>query len=58
LLRLAASAGSARLLRGGSSALFEAIPASTSGIDFVHDSAMSQRRHLPETMGPGAAFLD
>ncbi|HKE26245.1 MAG TPA: CRTAC1 family protein [Bryobacteraceae bacterium] len=58
MLRLAASAGSARLLRGGSSALFEAIPASTSGIDFVHDSAMSQRRHLPETMGPGAAFLD
>src|SRR5579863_757669 len=58
LLRLAAGAASARLLRGGSPALFEAIPAQKSGIGFVHESAMSQRRHLPETMGPGAAFLD
>jgi hypothetical protein len=58
LLRMAAGAGSVGLLRGGSSALFEAIPPSNSGIDFVHESAMSSRRHLPETMGPGAAFLD
>ena len=57
-LRLAAGAGAVRLLRGGSSALFEAVPAGKSGIDFVHESAMSPRRHLPETMGPGAAFLD
>jgi hypothetical protein len=39
-------------------ALFESIPASQSGIDFVHESAMSTNRFLPETMGPGAAFLD
>src|SRR6478672_1044232 len=58
LLRLAAGAGSARLLRGHSPALFEAIPPRQSGIAFVHESAMSQRRHLPETMGPGAAFMD
>ncbi len=58
LLRLAAGAGSAALLRGGAPPLFDAVPASRSGISFVHDSAMSARRHLPETMGPGAAFLD
>jgi hypothetical protein len=58
LLRLTAGAGTAGLLRGGSSSLFEAIPPAKSGIHFVHESAMSQRRHLPETMGPGAAFLD
>ena len=58
LLRLAAGASAAGLLRGGSSPLFESVPAHKSGIDFVHESAMSPRRHLPETMGPGAAFLD
>lgn len=58
LLWLAAGAGSAGLLRGDPGSLFEEVPPSKSGIDFVHESAMSQRRHLPETMGPGAAFLD
>jgi len=38
--------------------LFQQIPPSASGIDFVHESAMSPNRYLPETMGPGAAFLD
>ncbi len=38
--------------------LFVEIPAKSSGIAFVHDAAMSQRRHLPETMGAGVAFLD
>ena len=38
--------------------LFLEIPAKTSGITFVHDAAMSPRRHLPETMGAGVAFLD
>ena len=38
--------------------LFVEIPPSSSGIAFVHDAAMSQRRHLPETMGAGVAFLD
>ena len=38
--------------------LFLEIPPKSSGIAFVHDAAMSQRRHLPETMGAGVAFLD
>lgn len=38
--------------------LFEEVPASASGITWVHDNAMSPDRYLPETMGPGVAFLD
>jgi hypothetical protein len=38
--------------------LFEEIPASASGITWVHENAMSPGRHLPETMGPGVAFFD
>jgi enediyne biosynthesis protein E4 len=38
--------------------LFEEVPASESGITFVHDNAMSEDRYLPETMGPGCAFFD
>ena len=38
--------------------LFEEIPASASGISWVHDNAMSPSRWLPETLGPGVAFLD
>ena len=37
---------------------FEEIPPSVSGITWVHDNAMSADRYLPETMGPGVAFLD
>ena len=37
---------------------FAEIPASTSGITWVHDNAMSDERYLPETLGPGCAFLD
>jgi enediyne biosynthesis protein E4 len=40
------------------SPLFEEIPASASGITWVHDNAMSDNRYLPETMGPGVAFVD
>src|SRR5262249_3948953 len=42
----------------GGSALFEEVPAATSGISWVHDNAMSNERYLPETLGPGCAFLD
>ena len=56
-MRLTAAAGASRLF-GQENPLFIDIPAETSGIHFVHESAMSQRRYLPETMGPGAAFLD
>jgi hypothetical protein len=38
--------------------LFEEVPASASGIAWVHENAMSAERYLPETMGPGVAFLD
>ena len=40
------------------SPLFLEVSSKSSGIAFVHDAAMSQRRHLPETMGAGVAFLD
>src|SRR6186997_2717355 len=38
--------------------LFEEMPAGATGITWVHDNAMSANRYLPETMGPGVAFLD
>ena len=38
--------------------LFEEVPASASGIAWKHDNAMSVSRYLPETMGPGVAFID
>lgn len=38
--------------------LFAEIPTSSSGIEWVHDNAMSPERYLPETLGPGCAFLD
>ncbi|MEP6538260.1 MAG: CRTAC1 family protein [Bryobacteraceae bacterium] len=47
----------APLLRG-STALFEEVPPSVSGITWVHENAMSPKRFLPETLGPGCAFLD
>jgi hypothetical protein len=37
---------------------FEQIPASKSGMTWVHENAMSPERYLPETMGPGVAFFD
>jgi hypothetical protein len=62
LLWLAAGAAGVRLpgaeTTGKAGPLFVEIPPAQSGIQFVHDSAMSQKRHLPETMGAGAAFLD
>jgi hypothetical protein len=38
--------------------LFEEVPAAASGIRWVHENAMSVERYLPETLGPGCAFLD
>jgi enediyne biosynthesis protein E4 len=34
------------------------MPPSASGIEWVHENAMSPARYLPETLGPGCAFLD
>ena len=38
--------------------LFKKLPPSTTGIDWVHENAMSETRYLPETLGPGCAFFD
>ena len=45
-------------LFAGGSPLFEEVPASASGITWVHDNAMSAEHYLPETLGPGCAFVD
>jgi enediyne biosynthesis protein E4 len=37
---------------------FEEVPASRSGISWVHTSGRSPMAHLPETVGAGCAFLD
>ena len=63
LLWLAASASVARAVNEPSSAaaatsLFEEITASATGISWVHDNAASVEHYLPETLGPGCAFLD
>ncbi len=60
-LSLTAGCGAAQLLGGTTGAtapLFEEVPASASGITWVHENAMSPKRYLPETLGPGCAFLD
>jgi enediyne biosynthesis protein E4 len=41
-----------------SSPAFEEIPASASGISWVHVNGRSPMAHLPETVGAGCAFLD
>src|SRR5579884_2971983 len=54
---LAALAG-VRPARAGARPLFDEIPPEASGIRWVHDNAASPDHYLPETMGPGVAFLD
>ncbi len=43
---------------GPPAAWFEQIPPARSGITWTHDNAMSPKRYLPESLGPGVAFLD
>ena len=38
--------------------LFVEVPPAASGITWVHENAMSPARFLPESLGPGCAFLD
>jgi len=38
--------------------VFESVPASASGISWVHSSGLSPEMWLPETLGAGCAFLD
>src|ERR1700678_3236132 len=65
LLRLGMLAGAANFLRVSSPAaptssetLFSEVPASASGITWVHENAMSPSRFLPEALAHGCAFLD
>jgi enediyne biosynthesis protein E4 len=37
---------------------FESLPPEKTGIVWKHDNAMSVRRYLPESMGPGVAIFD
>jgi hypothetical protein len=60
LLSIAAGGSAAHLLKGSTTGapLFEEVPPSVSRITWVHDNAISPQRYLPETLGPGCAFLD
>ena len=62
-IRLASTFGATQLFGGrGTSGqpqpLFVEVPPSASGIEWVHENAMSPSRYLPEALGPGCAFLD
>ena len=39
-------------------AIFQEMPADRSGIVWAHENGMSPEHYLPETLGPGCAFLD
>ncbi|MBI3278816.1 MAG: CRTAC1 family protein [Acidobacteria bacterium] len=39
-------------------AIYRTLAPSETGIRFVHDNAVSERRYLPESMGPGVAIFD
>jgi hypothetical protein len=54
LLALAAAVFPAR----SAEPLFAEVPASSSGIAWTHENAMSPQHYLPEALGPGCAFLD
>src|SRR3981081_3497870 len=44
--------------RPAQSAFFREVPPASSGIHWGHENAMSREKYLPETLGPGCAFLD
>jgi hypothetical protein len=62
LLALAAGSAASTRLKGAdiktAPPLFEEVPPGVSGITWSHDNAISDERYLPETLGPGCAFLD
>ena len=58
LIAMIGLAGLYRLSANSDAPLFEEVPSSPSGIDWVHENARSEKRYLPETLGPGCAFLD
>lgn len=46
------------VMKGRAPNLFDEISPDVSGIRWSHDNAMSPDRYLPESLGPGCAFLD
>ena len=46
------------LSSGRAAVTFREVPPSESGITWVHENAMSEERHLPETVGAGCALFD
>src|SRR3981189_1392510 len=57
---LSLALGSAPLLKsaGPAAPLFDELPPAAIGISWLHDNAISTEHYLPETLGPGCAFLD
>lgn len=45
-------------LPGQPAPLFVEVPPATSGISWRHDNAMSDKRYMPEAIGPGCAIFD
>src|SRR5712692_5392334 len=45
-------------LAGVPSGIYETLDPSKTGIIWRHDNALSPRRYLPESMGPGVAIFD
>src|SRR5437016_5527047 len=63
-LRIGMALGAAKALRmpalvpqAPGESLFLEVSSSSCGIEWVHENAMSDNRYLPETLGPGCAFL-
>jgi hypothetical protein len=44
--------------QAGAAPFFEEVPPSASGIHWTHTGGLSSDMYLPETIGPGGAFLD
>src|ERR1019366_3381711 len=55
---LPGSALSSALAAADAAPLFEEIPPAASGISWKHVAGLSPEMYLPETIGPGCAFLD
>ncbi len=59
MARCAGGAALSRLASSQSAApFFEEVPPSASGIHWTHTGGLSSEMYLPETIGPGCAFLD
>jgi hypothetical protein len=57
-MRFAAGLFAVPILFGVAVSFFEEVDPDQSGIVWTHDSGRSESRHLPESLGPGVAFLD